>query len=145
MNLESLVLRIMSIVLALILAPCLWLVAMLVQYELGGKGSMIVPSLVSFAAFTLTCWKANGVLRVSLKVLRNKIREPWCSGVTVGVAGGFLGGSILLLAIVFLGHARPVGWELSEVVPFAALAFLSFLVVGLGIGMKRKASVSRSR
>jgi hypothetical protein len=134
----SVVFGFVSVILAIILSAASWLFGMFVQYEVGGGGSLIFPSLVSFAVFVLTVWKSGTVIRKLLAVMRRAISEPLYSCLAFGLVGGFVTGSILLIGVLFLGHTRPAGWELNRVVPSTGLGFLIAFAAGLPVGLHRR-------
>jgi hypothetical protein len=109
------------------------------NHEVGGVVfASISGVIVGLTTSVLIGWKSGVIFRKSLVLLRTGLREPVVSCIEFGVVGALLFGGVMLVGILLLGHARPVGWSFDRIPTWMALGSAIFLIGGSPVGLWRK-------
>lgn len=152
---ESLVDRILSLVVPVVVAIVLFpiatlLVAMMLTKILVAVGlyekhmvmglvlAGVSGAMVGLAVSIVVARKFGGALRKLGVLIGPRLPEPFMSCIEFGVAGSALLGGLMLTIILLLGHARPAGWDFQYVLPMMGVGFALFVVVGLPVGLWRR-------
>jgi hypothetical protein len=135
-----------SAVLGLLFFP---FIAAILAGELGKLGvgllvSVIVGGVAGILTFILIVWKSGTWFRKLLNLVLSGVHEPMRSCLEFGLLGALIVGGAALAAILFLGHTRPAGWELNRLPELMGVGFAIFFIVGLRVGLDRRARKNSS-
>jgi hypothetical protein len=124
---------------AAILSPIAGFFGDLTWFSLGGgpNASDRAGTVIGFIVFCLIVWGSAPLFRKGLESLQRRISEPVFSCVEFGVAGASLVAGLFGFTELYLGHMRPVGWELVGLV-IASVAFVVCAQIGWHVGTNRK-------
>jgi hypothetical protein len=141
MKIDKADLRVISLAVAVLLFPILWILVLLVWKDAADAGNLfataIVPLLVSIAAFFFILRKSGACIE-KLRFLCRKLPAPLVSSIRFAAVGAGVVSAGMTIVILFLGHARPVNWNFDAIPAAAGVAFIACFVIGFAVGALRR-------